>query len=265
MRNKENDDNNPSLYEWPPQEELEMDEGEAGGPGKPRRKWLVRLAAAVALVAFLAFSYAWLPLILPSHFDFLRQDKSLSSESLVKASKPAVVTIKTVDSNGMPGSSRDGTGFNIDSSGLIVTNRHVVEGAASIEITFFNEQHFFAKDYNIIEGYDLATVRIKGHGLPVLPISSGLPATGEEVTIIGNPLGFKRVSARGAVQGYYEGGQAGPTVFAILATVEPGSSGSPVINNQGQVSGIVYAITSIEQAGKEVRCSLAIPASALQQ
>lgn len=265
MNSRGPDDHEPGWDDWPLDEEFDMDEEETGGTVKSGSKVLLRLAAIIALVAFLAFSYAWLPLISPSHFDFLRQDEGLSSESLVKAAKPAVVTIKTVDANGMPGTYRNGTGFNIDSAGLIVTNRHVVESAASIEITFADERQFFSKDYQIIKGYDLATVKINGRGLPVLPLTSQMQAVGEEVTIIGNPLGYQRVSARGAVQGYYDGGEAGAAVFAILATAEPGSSGSPVINSQGEVSGIVYAITDIEQAGKKVRCSLAIPAAALRK
>lgn len=265
MSNRGYDDHNSGWDDWPPDEEFDQDEEESGGTGRPGRKVLLRLAAVVALVAFMAFSYAWLPLISPSRFDFLRQDEGLSSESLVKAAKPAVVTIKAVDSNGMPGTYRSGTGFNIDPAGLIVTNRHVVEGAASIEITFADEQRFLTKDYQVIEGYDLATVRINGRGLPVLQLTSQMPAAGEEVTIIGNPLGYKRVSARGTVQGYYDGGEAGAAVFAIQATAEPGSSGSPVIDSRGQVSGVVYAIAEIRKAGGKVRCSLAIPAAVLQR
>jgi len=241
-------------------EETDMDEEDEGGGKRLRPAWLLRLAAAIALVAFVALSYAWLPLISPSHFKFLSQDQELSSESLVKSSKPAVVSIMAIAADGLPGSSRAGTGFNIDPSGLVVTNRHVVDGASSIEITFSNEQRFISKDCQIIPGYDLALVRIKGHKLPILPVSDKLPTPGEEVTIIGNPLGFKRISARGSLEGYYAGGEDGSTVFAITAIAEPGSSGSPVLNKQGAVVGIVYAITNLKEDGHEVRYSLAIPA-----
>lgn len=246
-------------------EETDMDEEDGGGGRRLRPAWLLRLAAAIALVAFVAFSYAWLPLLSPSHFKFLGQDRELSSESLVKSSKPAVVSIKTIAPDGLPGSSRAGTGFNIDPNGLVVTNRHVVDGAASIEITFSDEERFYSKDCQIIPGYDLALVKIKGHKLPILPVSDKLPTAGEEVTIIGNPLGFQRISARGSVEGYYAGGEAGSTVFAITAIAEPGSSGSPVLNKQGEVEGIVYAITNLKEGGQEVRYSLAIPANVLQQ
>jgi len=240
----------------------EHDEEEAAGGSRPA--WLLRLAAAIALVAFMAFSYAWLPLIAPARFEFLRQDRQLSSETVVKASKPAVVSIQATIPDGIPGSTRGGTGFNIAEGGLVVTNRHVVEGAASIRISFSDGQSFFSNKYQIVEGYDLALVRIKGQGLPVLQLADTLPAAGEEVTIIGNPLGFERVSARGPVEGYYNGGEAGATVFAIRAIVEPGSSGSPVLNRQNRVCGVVYAITSTRKDGKEVRYSLAIPAAALK-
>ncbi|MGE5391852.1 MAG: S1C family serine protease [Deltaproteobacteria bacterium] len=262
-RDQRHDDEHPWNQELPElQDGWDMDEESEGKRRRPA--WLLRLAAAIALVAFIALSYAWLPLIAPSHFEFLRQDRELSGEAVVKASKPAVVSITATIPDGIPGSTRGGTGFNIASEGLVVTNRHVVDGAASIMITFSDYRRFYSKQYQIIEKYDLAVIRIKGQGLPVLPLSYTLPAIDEEVTVIGNPLGYQRVSARGPVEGYYDGGEAGAAVFAIRAIAEPGSSGSPVIDRQGRVCGVVYAITSIRKDGKEIRYSLAIPADALK-
>lgn len=262
MGNKHENENDahPRGEEW-----ADLPEGfdldEESGEGKKRPTWLLQLIAAFALVGFIALSYAWLPLIAPSHFEFLRQDRELSQEAVVKASKPAVVSIMAT---GTAGSARAGTGFNIASDGLVVTNRHVVDGAVSIRVSFSDNQRYFTNQYQIIENYDLALIKIKGQELPVLSLSEALPAVDEQVTVIGNPLGYERISARGPVAGYYDGGEAGASVFGIRAIVEPGSSGSPVINRQGQVCGVVYAITDTRKNGEEIRYSLAIPAAALK-
>ena len=251
-------------------EEMDFDEPLDGfdmeeEPGASRRRptWMLQLVAAIALVAFIGLSYAWLPLIQPSHFEFLRQDRELSRETLVKDSKPAIVSIIATASDGLPQSTRAGTGFNIASDGLVVTNRHVVDGAVSIKLSFSDGRSFFTKEYQIVDNFDLALISFKGQDLPVLQVAKALPAVDEQVTIIGNPLGYQRVSARGPVAGYYAGGEAGASVFAIRAIAEPGSSGSPVLNRQGQVCGVVYAITTINEDGQENRYSLAIPATAL--
>lgn len=244
-----------------PEDELDIGEAAEDGDRIRRPAWLLRLAAAFALIAFVVFSYAWLPLLSPAHFQFLSQDRELSKESLVKSGKPAVVSIRTVLAEGMPGASRAGTGFNIDSHGLVVTNRHVIEGASSIEIAFPSQRRFYTKDYRIIPGYDLALIRLNAQKLPVLPVSYQVPAVGDEVTIIGNPRGYRQIAARGLVQGYYAGGKDGDMVLAISAIAEPGSSGSPVLNGKGEAEGIVYAITKLTEKGQEVRYSLAIPAA----
>lgn len=267
MGNKREHENESGEHSWgqdwgDPPEGFDIDE--ESGEGKQRPTWLLQLIAAFALVGFIALSYAWLPLIAPSHFEFLRQDRELSEEAMVKVSKPAVVSILTTIPDGTPSSARAGTGFNIASDGLVVTNRHVVDGAVSIRVSFSDNQRYFTNQYQIIENYDLALIKIKGKELPVLSLSEALPAVDEQVTIIGNPMGFERISARGPVIGYYDGGEAGASVFAIRAIVEPGSSGSPVINTQGQVCGVVYAITDTEKDGQKIRYSLAIPAAALK-
>ena len=220
-----------------------------------------KIAAVIILLAFVAFSYAWLPFLWPPHLDFLKQNKALSEEELVRQSKPAVVNIQTTKTGG--GVNSQGTGFNLAPQGMIVTNRHVVEGASAVEVTFSDGNRLFSQDIELIEGYDLAVVNLNGKGLPFLPVvTDQMAEIGQTVTIIGNPRGFQRVSSRGEVKEYYKT-ETGMLVFTIAAIIAPGSSGSPVLDEKGHLVGIIYATGTLTIDGQEQTRALAIPSTAL--
>lgn len=252
-RNKWEDENIMDM-EW---DLLEEDEER----GDKRSKPVFKIGAVIILLAFIAFSYAWLLYLRPPHLDFLKQNRILSDEELVRRCKPAIVNI--IATRAKAAENSQGTGFNLESQGLIVTNRHVVEGASSVEITFSEEKRYFSRDIQIIDGYDLALVRLDGEELPFLPVvNDQLPEPEQTVTIIGNPRGFQRVSARGEVEEYYKN-ETGMLVFTIAAAIAPGSSGSPVLDEEGHLVGIVYATGTININGENQERALAIPASAL--
>jgi serine protease Do len=236
---------------------LEEDEERGSRLNQP----VFKIAAVIILLAFVAFSYAWLPFLWPPHLDFLKQNKALSEDDLVRQSKPAVVNIQTTKTGG--GVSSQGTGFNLAPQGMIVTNRHVVEGASAVEVTFSDGNRLFSQDIDLIEGYDLAIVRLKSKDLPFLPVvTDQLSEIGQTVTIIGNPRGFQRVSSRGEVKEYYKT-ETGMLVFTVAATIAPGSSGSPVLDEKGRLVGIIYATGTLTIDGEEQNRALAIPATAL--
>ena len=240
--------------EW---ELLEEDEERGNRLNQP----VFKIAAIIILLAFVAFSYAWMPFLWPPHLDFLKQNKALSEDDLVRQCKPAVVNIQTTKTAG--GVSSQGTGFNLTPQGMIVTNRHVVEGASAVEVTFSDGNRLFSQDIDLIEGYDLAIVRLKSKDLPFLPVvTDQLSEIGQTVTIIGNPRGFQRVSSRGEVKEYYKT-ETGMLVFTVGATIAPGSSGSPVLDEKGRLVGIIYATGTLTIDGEEQNRALAIPATAL--
>ncbi len=243
--------------EW---ELWEEDETTAGKRNHPA----VKIGAVIILMAFIAFSYAWLPFLWPPHLDFLKQDKALSEEDLVRQSKPAVVYVQTTKTGGAV-TSTQGTGFNLEPQGIIVTNRHVVEGASAVEVTFSDGNRLFSQDIDLIDGYDLAVVKLKGKDLPFLSVvTDQMVEIGQTVTIIGNPRGFQQVSSRGEVKEYYKT-ETGMLVYTIAATIAPGSSGSPVFDEKGQVVGIIYATGTLTIDGEEQNRALAIPATALNK
>lgn len=259
------DDKNQPENRWenentldPERDMLEEDEAGEDKPGK----LIFKIGAGITLLAFLAFSYAWLPLLRPPHLDFLKQDKTLSEEALVRQCKPAVVNIRVTKTGGT-GARSQGTGFNLNPQGLIVTNRHVVEGASSVEVTFSDENRYFSRKIKLIDGYDLALVKLDGKDLPALAVADDrIAELGQTVTIIGNPRGCQRISARGQVKEYFMTETANQ-VFSVAATVAPGSSGSPVLDATGRLVGIVYAAGTVKIEGKDQNRALAIPAAAL--
>lgn len=221
---------------------------------------IFKIAAVIIIIAFVALSYAWLPSIWTTNFDFLKQDKSLSEDDIVRRCKPAVVNIQTNRTGET--AAIQGTGFNLEPSGMIVTNRHVVEGASTVEVTFSDDKRLFSQDIDLIDGYDLAIIWLKGNDLPSLPVSDKIAEIGQSVTIIGNPRGFQGISCRGKVKEYYKT-DSGMLVFTIAAAIAPGSSGSPVLDDQGCLVGIIYAAGKMAVDGEEQNRAIAIPATAL--
>lgn len=244
---------NPLDKEWDT-----LNEDDAGGDRQNHP--IFKIAVVIILMAFIALSYAWLPSTWTTNFDFLKQDKALSEDEIVRRCKPAVVNIKSTRTGKT--AAIQGTGFNLEPSGMIVTNRHVVEGASTVEVTFSDDKRLFSQDINLIDGYDLAVIWFKGNDLPSLPVSDRIVEIGESVTIIGNPRGFQGVSCRGKVREYYKT-DSGMLVFTIDAAIAPGSSGSPVLDAQGCLVGIIYAAGKIAVDGEEQNRAIAIPATAL--
>ncbi len=139
-----------------------------------------------------------------------------------------------------------GSGFIIDSSGYIVTNNHVIEGADAIIVTLSDKKEQKATLIGRDPKTDLALLKIEYPGdLTPLPMGdSGALSVGEWVVAIGSPFGLEQtvtagiVSAKGRVIG------AGPYDDFIQtdASINPGNSGGPLINMKGEVIGINTAI-----------------------
>jgi len=198
---------------------------------------------------------------------------------LSKHLKPAVVNISSKQTEGKPAPSRSpfggeendpfqeffdrffggrggrrrqrpslGSGFIINSTGFIVTNNHVVEGATEIKVTLATQEEFDATLVGRDPKTDLALIKVNSpKPLPTVPFgSSDTLEVGEWVLAIGNPFGLGHtvtsgiVSAKGRIIG------AGPYDDFIQtdASINPGNSGGPLFNMRGQVIGINTAIIS---------------------
>lgn len=171
-----------------------------------------------------------------------RQTLSLSVNELTAAeiadnSLPAVFYIEVYDyqDNCMGTAS----GFFISSSGLAVTNYHVIEGAASAKIqTKDGKVYQVAGVYDFNREYDLALLQIDGTGFPYLNIgNSDTVVTGATIYAVGYPWGIDQTFSKGVVT---NASHLIDNISCLLidAAISPGSSGGALINSAGQVVGV---------------------------
>jgi tetratricopeptide (TPR) repeat protein len=160
-----------------------------------------------------------------------------SLPELVRRIKPSAVAIETFDAHGAKLSR--GSGFFIDVD-RVVTNRHVIEGAFRAEVhssagTIYPVKGVLAVD---AEG-DIAVLKVEAPANQVRPLALDRtsPQEGESVVVIGNPFGLEGSVTNGIVSAVRDIPTFG-RIIQITAPISPGSSGSPVVNMQGQVIGV---------------------------
>lgn len=190
-------------------------------------------------------------------FQFIQVSQRLSSIPEVSEYKKSVVTIEW--------DGKKGTGFNIEEDGLIVTNDHVVEGANIVNIHFKNQGSFVGKVISRDSEADLAIVDIDGSHLPTLPLALDRDWEkwlGEKIIFIGNPLAFTGIANEGTFTETVLLQDSDIPVMMIEAPIYKGNSGSPVINAEGQVIGVVFA--TISSGENKKRVGVATPAYYLE-
>jgi len=151
-----------------------------------------------------------------------------------------------------------GSGFIIESNGLILTNAHVVEGANTIYVTLTDKREYKAKLLGMDKRTDMAVVKIDARDLPKLPLGdSSRVRVGEWVLAIGSPFGLENTVTAGIVSAKSrDTGDYLPFIQTDVA-VNPGNSGGPLLNTAGQVIGINSQIFS--RSGGYMGISFAIP------
>src|SRR3989440_6431550 len=164
-------------------------------------------------------------------------------EAVVAKVKPSVVEVFVTLSNG----AALGSGVIIDSRGYIVTNNHVVSGALSIQVMLSNGTKEPAQLTGTDAADDLAILKIpvpKG-GLSVATLGNSTQLqVGQEVLVIGNPLGITQTVTNGIVSALKRSvseGQGGATIQNAIQTdaaINPGNSGGALVDLQGNVVGI---------------------------
>ncbi|MCL4439412.1 MAG: trypsin-like peptidase domain-containing protein [Firmicutes bacterium] len=220
---------------------------------------ILKVIGLLVIVAFMVTvwsNWLWILSVLP--LDFLTKSGELTKNPNIQKHQQAVVMIKV--------SGRQGSGFNIDSNGLIITNEHVVEGARNVDVSF-QDGSFYSG--SVLAGYpdiDLAVIKIDGRNLPWLKLKLDANlTTGNEVIIIGNPLGFADVVMKGYVAGEIKLRGWNSPVVMVKGQIRPGSSGSPVLNNNGEVVAVVFGtIDSVAANEKTQAIGLAVPIKYLQ-
>ncbi len=183
----------------------------------------------------------WLQVLAGPTFEFLQESWALTDDPVVEETRNAVAQIYIDSAAGAAGGQRRGTGFNIDPDGLVVTNRHLLEDASLVRISFPNRGVFVAKSWDISPDVDLAVIDIEGSDLPAVPLAGQPPQPGAELLVIGNPLQFARIANRGLLVDHFENPARDLPYLVVEAAIYPGSSGSPLFNEYGEVVGVVFA------------------------
>lgn len=201
-------------------------------------KWFAALI--LVIVFFISATGLYRSSYYRDSYDLLKESWVLTRDPLVKELRSAVVRVNIRSDEGR--TQAGGTGFNIAPEGVIVTNRHLVEDAHSIEIIFPLHGTYTVDQWIVSLEVDLAIIQLHSENLPVVEITGNPVSPGEEVIIIGNPLRLFWMAGRGVIRDYGMKNERPTPLLIVEADVHPGSSGSPVFNEDGEVVGIIYAI-----------------------
>ena len=160
-----------------------------------------------------------------------------------------------------------GSGFIVDSSGIILTNSHVVKGADKVTVTLRDGRQFQGEVKGSDDLSDLVVVKINGSNLPVAALgNSSEVQVGDWAIALGNPLGLDNTVTLGIVSTLNRpSSQVGIPdkrldFIQTDAAINPGNSGGPLLNDQGEVIGINTAIRADGQG-----IGFAIPIDAAKQ
>lgn len=181
---------------------------------------------------------------------------------LVQAVSPSVVAISVQTTAQQQG---EGSGVIVD-DGLVVTNNHVVAGAADVTVILADGTRLAADIVATDAFTDLALLGIDREGLPVAELSDEYPEIGELAVVLGNPLGFENTVTAGIISGLgrsipgaaNEAGQALVDLVQTDAAISPGNSGGALVGADGRILGINVAY--IPPAVGAVNLGFAIPA-----
>ncbi|GIE02770.1 hypothetical protein Adu01nite_41200 [Paractinoplanes durhamensis] len=187
---------------------------------------------------------------------------------------PSVVRITSTGKTGTAAGAKSmaesstGTGVIANADGTILTAAHVIDGAVAIKITYADGTTSAAQVASADDAQDIATLTPAKLPETLVPatLGGGLQV-GDDVVAIGNPLGLTASTTSGVVSGLdrtmtREKGADIAGLIQFDAAVNPGSSGGPLINDRGQVAGIVVALANPTDAGTFIGIGFAVPIGA---
>jgi len=161
------------------------------------------------------------------------------AQDIAKEAFPSVAMLVMQDSHGQPTSL--GSGFFVKED-MVATNLHVIEGAVSgyTKIVGKKPKYDIAGFVTIDQQRDLVLLKVQGVKAPTLVLAdSNDVAVGDEVYAIGNPQGLEGTFSKGIISSIRKIGK--DSLLQITAPISPGSSGGPVLDNEGKVVGVSVA------------------------
>ena len=158
---------------------------------------------------------------------------------IAQQNMPAVVTINILKKDG---STHTATGFVLTPDGLIATNRHVLQEALYLNLTF-NNGTISGEAFPLTQSdqVDLALLKIQAQHLPHVTLGNcDNVQPGQTITVIGNPRRLQNTVSSGIISQIRQQ-KDGTLWFQISAPISPSSSGSPVFDAQGHVIAVAFA------------------------
>lgn len=175
-----------------------------------------------------------------------------SAAGIVELTVQATTTVSTPFGEREESETVEGTGIVLDGRGDILTADHVVTGATSVTVTFSDGVKRSAKVLGQDRSTDAAVVQVSPSGLTLHPLGLGSTrelAVGDPIAVVGDALGFEDSMSTGIVSGLDRTIEA-PNGFTIAhaiqtdAAMNPGNSGGPLLDAQGEVVGIADQIAT---------------------
>ncbi len=163
---------------------------------------------------------------------------------------PSVVQIQT-------GGGGVGSGVIYDSSGLILTAAHVVEGADTVTVRFADGEQVEGAVVGGTTGADVAVVQVDRADLPAAELAlDDQPQVGQMAIAVGSPWGLQGTVTSGIIsavdQAIPQGDNSARAVLQTDAAINPGNSGGPLVDREGRVIGINVSIFSLSGANDGV-------------
>ena len=184
-----------------------------------------------------------------------------SVAAIAETALPGVVSVAVDAADG----SGTGSGFVLREDGYVVTNNHVVAGAAggagSIDVVLADGRRLPATVVGRNVSYDIAVLSIPADGLTVLDIGDSDHVTvGDTVIAIGAPLGLD-----GTVTAGEDDEASFISAIQTDAAINPGNSGGPLLDGAGRVIGVTSAIATLVQERGNIGLGFAIPVNAVRR
>jgi len=164
----------------------------------------------------------------------------------------------------------EGSGFVYDTSGHVITNQHVVDGATSVRVTFWNGKTYSADVVATDPSTDIAVLKVDAPSSMLYPLElgdSGKVQVGDNVVAIGAPFGLEETVTAGIVSALHRQ-MTSPNNFTIDdsiqtdAAINHGNSGGPLLDSQGHVIGVNSQIES--DSGGSDGVGFAIPSNTVK-
>jgi hypothetical protein len=160
----------------------------------------------------------------------------LTTAQIADRATPSVVVVENFNEDGEKAG--QGSGYVFSGDGIVITNYHVIRGAKSLAVRIPGQEPYRVDSVLAYEiDHDVAALQLTGSSLPALVTETvEEPKVGDRVVAIGAPLGLESTVSEGIVSALRNAGTM--HIIQTTASISPGSSGGPLLNEYGKVIGL---------------------------